>query len=56
MNAAHRRHLVGDADGVIQGEHNHFGGSGSDGVKDRGDVDRAGGDAELGAAAQGAGE
>ena len=34
MNAAHGRHLVGDVDGVIQREHNDFGRSGGDGLKD----------------------
>ena len=56
MNAAHGRHLIGDADGVIQGEHDYFRGRGCDGVEDRSNVDGAGGDVELGAAAQGAGE
>lgn len=56
MNAAHGRHLIGDADGMIQGEDDDFGGRAGDGVEDRGYVDGAGGDAELGAAAQGAGE
>jgi hypothetical protein len=51
MNAAHRRHLVGDVDGVIEREHNHFGGSGGNRLKDGGDIDWAGRDAELGAAA-----
>ena len=56
MDAAHGGHLIGDADGMIEREHYYFGGSGCDGVKDRGYVDGAGGDAELGASAQGAGE
>ena len=56
MNAAHGRHLVVDVDGVIQGEHDYFGWRVGDGVEDRGDVDGAGGDVELRAAAQGAGE
>ena len=56
MNAAHGRHLIGDVDGVVQGKHDYFGWRARDGVQDRGDVDGAGGDAELGAAAQGAGE
>ena len=55
MNAAHGGHLVVDVDGVIQGEHDYFGWRGGDGVQDRGYVDGAGGDVELGAAAQGAG-
>ena len=29
MNAAHGGHLVGDADGVIQREHDDLGGSGA---------------------------
>ena len=56
MNAAHGRHLIGDADGVIEGEHDDFGWRAGDSVEDRGDVDGAGGDVELRAAAQGAGE
>ena len=56
MDAAHGRHLIGDADGMIEGEHYYFGWRVGDGVEDRGYVDGAGGDAELGAAAQGAGE
>ena len=56
MDAAHGGHLIGDADGVIEREHYHFGGSGGDGVEDRGYVDGAGGDAEFGAAAQSAGQ
>jgi len=56
MNAAHGRHLVGNVDGVIEREDNHFGGSGGNCLKDGSDIDRAGGDAELGAAAEGAGQ
>ena len=56
MNAAHGRHLVGDADGMIQGEHDYFGRGGGDGVEDRSYIDWAGGDFELGTAAQGAGQ
>ena len=56
MNAPHRRHLAGDADGVIQGKNNHFGGSGGNRLKDGGNIDGAGGNAELRAPAQGAGE
>lgn len=56
MDAAHGRHLAGDADGVIQGEHYYFSWRGGDGMEDRGDVDWAGGDFELGTAAQGAGK
>jgi hypothetical protein len=56
MNAAHGSHLAGDVDGVVEGENDDFGGSGGDGLEDRGDVDGAGGDAEFGAAAEGAGE
>ena len=56
MNAAHGSHLIGDVDGVVQGEYYDFGGSVGYGVEDGGNVDGAGGDAEFGAAAQGAGE
>ena len=52
MNAAHGRHLIGDADGVIEGEHDDFGWRAGDSVEDReamsmGQVE----DAELRAAA-----
>ena len=56
MDAAHGGHLIGDADGMIEREHNYFGWRGGDGVEDRGDVDGASGDFEFGAAAQGAGQ
>jgi hypothetical protein len=56
MDTAHRGQLVRNAHRVIQRKNNHSGWSRGDGLEDRGDIDWAGGDAELGAPAQGAGQ
>ncbi len=51
MDAAYGGHLAGDIGGVIQRKHNHPGRSGCDRLEERGGVDQAGEDAELGAPA-----
>jgi hypothetical protein len=56
MNPAHRRHLTGNINRVIQRENDYFCGGGSDRLQDRSDIDQAGGDAEFRTPAEGADE
>src|SRR5208337_485235 len=56
MDTTHGRHLVGDIDRVIQRKDDDLRRAGGDSLEDRGDIDLAGGDAKVRAAAQSASE